>query len=207
MREAAERGRAIGGILLAAGSGSRFGEPKQLAELDGRPLIEHSLAVIEAVPAIDPIVVVLGAEAGRVRAEADLNGAEVVVADDWSEGMAASLRAGVGAHADADAVLVMLADQPLITAQVVAAIADQVDQPAPAARATYDGAPGHPVLIKRELFGSVGALRGDAGARDLLEAHGATAVECGRLCRPDDVDTDADLEAIRRRGASAGAGG
>ncbi len=188
----------IGGLVLAAGAGSRFGGPKQLAELDGRPLIDHALAAMFAVPAIERIVVVLGAEAERVRAGADLDGLEVVLAPGWDEGVAASLRAGIAALAEADAVLITLADQPLITPQVIAAILDQLDRAEPSARATYDGAPGHPVLIKRELYAEVAQLRGDTGARGLLERRGVFTLEVGHLCRADDVDTPEDLEAIRR---------
>jgi CTP:molybdopterin cytidylyltransferase MocA len=187
----------IGGIVLAAGSGSRFGGPKQLADLRGKPLIEHALAAMRAVPAVDPVVVVLGAEADRIRAQADLGGAEIVIAHDWDEGIAASLRVGVAAHRDADAVLVLLADQPLITSEVIAAIASRAAGPEPAARAVFEGAPGHPVLIKRELFTAVAELHGDTGARDLLDRCGAARVECGRLCRPDDVDTPEDLASLR----------
>jgi molybdenum cofactor cytidylyltransferase len=186
----------IGGLVLAAGSGSRFGGPKQIAELRGRPLIEHAIDAVAAVPAIERIVVVLGAEADLVRARADLSGTEVVVAVDWEEGIAASLRAGIEALADADAVLITLADQPLITPQVIAAVLDRIDSSAPAARAIYAGRPGHPVLVKRELFGDLRALEGDSGARDLLELAGVARVECGHLASDHDVDTRAALEAI-----------
>lgn len=131
-------------------------------------------------------------------AAADLDGVETVVCEDWAEGIAASLRAGVEALAGAEAVLITLGDQPLITPQVIAAIADRVEASPPAARATYDGRPGHPVLIKRELFDRLRALRGDAGARDLLTEVGVEEVECGHLCHPADVDTREDLEAMRR---------
>lgn len=188
----------IGGLILAAGGASRFGSPKQLAELDGRPLIEHALDAMLGVPAIERIVVVLGAESDAIQAGANLEGAEVVVTSSWEEGAAASLRAGVSALASAESIVITLADQPLITPQVIAAVVDQLDRAAPAARATYDGAPGHPVAIKRELFAEVGELRGDVGARDLLAARGAATIDCGHLCRPDDVDTPDDLEAIRR---------
>jgi molybdenum cofactor cytidylyltransferase len=186
----------IGALILAAGSGSRFGGPKQIAELGGRPLIEHSVEAVSAVPGIERTVVVLGAEAELVRARADLAGAEVVVAADWAAGIAASLRAGIAALADADAVLITLADQPLITPRAIAAVVDRIDAPEPAARATYDGRPGHPVLIKRPLFAELSALEGDSGARDLLELAGVAKVECGHLASDHDVDTAADLEAI-----------
>lgn len=187
-----------GGIVLAAGGGSRFGGLKQLAELDGRPLLEHAVGVLRAVPAIERVVVVLGAGAKTVSAAADLAGTEQVVAADWEEGIAASLRAGVSALSDAKAVVITLADQPLITPEVIEAVLERLDGPAPAVRATYGGAPGHPVAIKRELYGEVARLRGDQGARDLLEAHGVVSVECGHLARSEDVDTPADLEALRR---------
>lgn len=185
------------GLILAAGEGSRFGGPKQLAELRGRPLIEYAVETMLAVPALGRIVVVLGAHADVVRERADLGGTEIVVAEDWSEGMSASLRAGVAALADADAILITLADQPLITPQVLAAVLDVGDS-ADAARATYDGRPGHPVLIKRSLFASIAELRGDHGARDLLERVGAQTLECGHLpgASARDVDTPADLDAI-----------
>ena len=91
----------IAGIVLAAGSGSRFGGPKQLAELDGIPLLEHAVRAVEAVPAIERIVVVLGARAEAVRAGVDFGSAEAIVCADWKEGQAASLRCGLAAVASA----------------------------------------------------------------------------------------------------------
>jgi CTP:molybdopterin cytidylyltransferase MocA len=75
----------IAAVVLAAGSGSRFGGPKQLAELDGVPLLEHALRAVEAVPAIERTVVVLGARADEIRAGVDFGSAEVVVCDSWEE--------------------------------------------------------------------------------------------------------------------------
>jgi molybdenum cofactor cytidylyltransferase len=187
----------IGGLVLAAGEGRRFGGAKLAAELDGRPLLDHALEAMLAVPAIERVVVVLGAHSEELAARADLGGVETTLCEEWREGISASLRAGARTLADAEAIVVALADQPFITRQVIAAIVDQVDSPAPAARATYAGRPGHPVLIKRRLFAAIEELRGDAGARDLLAAAGVRGVECGHLCRPDDVDTREDLEAAR----------
>jgi molybdenum cofactor cytidylyltransferase len=187
----------IAGLVLAAGGASRFGGAKQLAELNGRPLIEHAVEAMLAVPAIERLIVVLGSNAELIHRRAHLDEVEVVVADDWPEGVSASLRAGVRATLDADALVITLADQPLIPPQVIAAVLDRIEMRAPAARATYAGRPGHPVLIKRELFEAVLALAGDAGARDLLERSGVVQVECGHLASDVDVDTRADLEAIR----------
>jgi CTP:molybdopterin cytidylyltransferase MocA len=186
----------IGGVVLAAGGGRRFGAVKQLAELDGRPLLEHAVGAMLAVPAIERIVVVLGAAADEISSTVDLGAAEAVVCEGWEEGIAASLRTGVAALAEADALVITLGDQPLITPQVIAAIVEEADSPAPAGRATYGGRPGHPVLVKRELYAALAGLRGDAGAREVLARAGVRELECGRLCRPDDVDTPDDLRAI-----------
>jgi CTP:molybdopterin cytidylyltransferase MocA len=193
----------IGGLVLAAGGGRRFGGAKLAADLGGRPLLDHAVGAMLAAPQIERVVVVLGAHAGEVAARADLAEVETVISEEWEEGISAPLRAGTAALADADAIVVTLGDQPFVTPRAIAAIADQIDAPGPAARATYAGQPGHPVLIKRELFGAIQGLRGDAGARDLLAAAGVRELECGQLCRPDDVDTRDDLEAARRHVARA----
>lgn len=187
----------IGGLILAAGAGRRFGAAKQLVELDGRPLLEHAVAAMSAVPAIERIVVVVGAHADQVLAGVDLLDAESLRCPGWEEGQAASLRAGLAELAACDAVLITLGDQPRITPQAIARLLDELDSPAPAARAVYGGVPGHPVLVRRELFDPIAGLRGDAGARDLLRAAGAREIECAHLCDPVDVDTPDQLEAIR----------
>jgi molybdenum cofactor cytidylyltransferase len=190
----------IGGVVLAAGGASRFGSPKQLAELDGRPLLQHAVDAMLAVPAIDPVVVVLGAEADRVREAVDFGDAQVAVCGDWAQGMAASLRCGVEAVGDCDWVILTLGDQPRVTPQVIAAVMDRAES-APAGtaavRATYDGAPGHPVALGRAMLPRVAQLSGDAGARDLLGGADVMIFEAARLCDPADVDTPEELEALR----------
>jgi molybdenum cofactor cytidylyltransferase len=187
---AGDRAGRAAGLVLAAGAGRRFGGAKQLALLDGRPLIEHALA---ALASLERVVVVLGARAGEIRATADLGRADVVVCRDWGDGLSASLRCGLDALAGADEVVVVLADQPFITPAVVARV---LSAPAAAARAVYDGEPGHPVVIRRPLLDRADELRGDTGFRDLLA--GVTEVECSDLADPRDIDTRADLEVVRR---------
>jgi molybdenum cofactor cytidylyltransferase len=176
------------GLLLAAGEGRRFGGPKQLARVDGRPLIEHALGALDG---LDRIVVVLGARAEEIRAGADLDGAEIVVCADWAEGMGASLRTGLAALGGADEVVILLADQPFITRRVVARVRAV---PGDAVRAVYDGRPGHPVVVRGALLARAGELRGDQGFRGVA----MTEVECGDLADPQDIDTRADLEVVRR---------
>ena len=181
--------------MLAAGAGKRFGGPKQLAELDGRPLLEHALAAMSAVPAIERIVVVLGAYAEEILARVDFLDAEPVVCDRWSEGQSASLRCGLEALGDVEAAVVTLADQPRITPQVIALALDHWNGLRPV-RSTYAGHPGHPVVLSRSVIERSRELTGDVGARELLEQAGARNVEAGHLCTADDVDTPADLQAL-----------
>ena len=191
----------IAGVVLAAGSGSRFGaSAKQLAELDGIPLLEHALRAVEAVPAIERIVVVLGARAEKIRAGVDFGAAEPVVCADWADGQAASLRCGIAAVADAAAAVLTLGDMPRITPQVIARFADLAVQHGSQARAraVYDGMPGHPVVLGREYFAQIAALQGDVGAREVLKAIGAHPIECSQLCSAADVNTPEALEQLRR---------
>lgn len=190
----------IAGVVLAAGGASRFGSPKQLAQLEGRPLLQHAIDAVLGVATVDPVVVVLGASAERVREAVVLRRARPVVCHDWAEGMAASLRCGIEAVGDADWVIVTLGDQPRVTSEVIAAIADEAAS-APAGvtaiRAMYDGVPGHPVALSRAMLPGVAKLRGDVGARELLGSASVRTFEAGRLCDPVDVDTPEELEGLR----------
>jgi CTP:molybdopterin cytidylyltransferase MocA len=187
----------IAGLILAAGEGARFGpEPKLLAQLAGRPLLEHAILAQSAVPAFERIVVVLGANADRLLERVDFFDAEPIVCADWREGQAASLRRGVEELSGAEKVVITLGDEPLITPQVVARF---VDERAPA-RATYDGRPGHPVALAPKQLAAISGLTGDHGARELLGS--ARRIECGALCSGRDVDTPEDLEAIRSEARS-----
>ena len=185
----------IAGIVLAAGAGSRFGGPKQLAELDGAPLLEHALRTMAAAP-LSRTVVVLGAGAEEVLAHVDLHGAAPVPCARWAEGQAASLACGLAQVEDAEAAVVVLGDQPRVSAEAVRRVLAARDG-APAVRATYGGAPGHPVLIESELFGPLRDVTGDRGARNLLRSVGTREVPCDDLGGGEDVDTRAQLEALR----------
>lgn len=197
----------IAGLVLAGGAGRRFGpDVKQLALLDGRPLLEHALRAMLAAPGLDAVAVVLGAHAEQVRAGVDLSGARVVVTEDWAEGQAASLRAGVRALAGAEALVVAVGDQPGLSPAAVAAVLAARAPGIEAVRATYDGAPGHPVLLERALLARVGELRGDVGARALLAGATVRDVDCTGLGDPHDVDTPADL-APRRAAGGVGTSG
>jgi molybdenum cofactor cytidylyltransferase len=189
----------IGGLILAAGKGRRFGGAKQLADLKGRPLLEHSIRAMTASP-VGRVVVVLGAGAEDVIAQVDLHGAEPIVCERWEEGQSASLAFGLGELSDCDAVVVTLGDLPNLSTnairRVIAARGDGVE----AVRATYAGEPGHPVLLERELFERLRDVSGDHGARNLLLSVSPREVPCDDLGGGEDVDTPAQLDTLRAGG-------
>jgi CTP:molybdopterin cytidylyltransferase MocA len=180
-------------LILAAGGGTRFGpEPKLLAELDGRPLLEHAVRAQCAVRELERVVVVLGAHAERLLERVDFDRAEPVVCETWSQGQAASLRCGVEELRGAAKVIVTLGDEPLITPQVVTRF---VSAP-PGTQAVYDGRPGHPVVLGPDHLRALLSLTGDRGARELLA--GGNTIELGGLGDVGrDVDTTEDLERMR----------
>lgn len=149
-----------------------------------------------AVPAIWPVVVVLGHDAAAIRRAIDFGDIRTVVCPDWQDGQAASVRTGIGALGEVDAAVITLGDQPLITPQVIAGVLDADLDVYDAARATYDGQPGHPVLLGGGLLGRAGELEGDAGFRDLLGSARVRRFEAGHLCDPTDVDTPDELAAL-----------
>jgi nicotine blue oxidoreductase len=186
----------VAGLVLAAGGSTRFGSPKQLALFRGRPLVEWPLTAL-ADAGIEPRVLVLGAEADTIESGVELAGVRVVRCSDWEEGQSASLRAGVRAieDTDAEAIVVVLGDEPLLTAEAVRSVV-AARGTAPAVRATYNGTPVHPTLIERDLWAQLLALRGDHGAAGVIGESGFTAVACDDLASPADIDTPEDLNAF-----------
>ena len=187
----------VAGIVLAAGGAKRFGGVKQLAEIDGRPLLEFSLEAMAGAP-LDDRIVVLGANADLVQEKVPLHGARIVVCDRWEEGQARSLAVGLKAAGDADAVVVALGDQPGITSRAIRMVIEGEREGAAAVRASYGESPGHPVLLRRSLFSELESLEGDSGARVVLDRPGVevVTVNCDDLGSGVDIDTPEDLEAM-----------
>ncbi|GAA1531377.1 nucleotidyltransferase family protein [Nocardioides humi] len=188
----------VRGLLLAAGAGTRMGMPKALVrDDDGRSWLTRSVQVLRD-GGCAGVTVVLGAaadEAEGVLADgpADLAAVEVVRAHAWEAGMGASLRAGLRilADHDGDAALIHLVDLPDVTAEVVARVLAEGagSGTAALARASYDGVPGHPVLLGRDHWEPVAeSAAGDRGAREYLAAHDPLLIECGDLATGADVD-------------------
>ncbi len=188
--------------MLAAGAATRFGAPKQLADLDGVPLLEHALRTMTAAP-VGRVVVVLGSGADEVAAGVDLHGADPVVCGRWEEGQSASLACGLAELAGCEAVVVTLGDQPRVSPDAIRRVISSRNDAA-AVRATYNGNPGHPVLLEHRLFEQLRNVTGDKGARNLLLSVQVLDLPCDDLGGGEDVDTPAELDALRAGGPVTG---
>jgi molybdenum cofactor cytidylyltransferase len=186
----------ISAVVLAAGEGTRFGGTKQLEILRGKPLVQHAVDAASAA-GVGEIVVVLGHDALRVRHALDLpGGARVVVNERYADGQSTSLAAGLRALDPASkAAIVLLADQPGIAVRHVRALVTAFQADAPEIlRIRFRDGPG-PALLARSVWDEAMLLKGDVGARALLESEPERArwldVEEDA---PPDVDRRADLE-------------
>jgi CTP:molybdopterin cytidylyltransferase MocA len=180
----------IAGLVLAAGAGSRYGMPKALASFRGRLLVQRAAETL-ATAGCERTVVVIGAEAGRVRAAAP--GLEFAENSQWATGMASSLRAGLAALRDgpAGAAVVLLVDMPGVTPDSVRRISRGAT-PASLVTGGYGERRGHPVLLGRDHWDGVAATAtGDRGARDYLRAHADLlhVVQVGDVAEDFDLDT------------------
>lgn len=163
----------ISGIVLAGGTSSRLGQPKQLLVLGGKPLLQHTLDAAAAA-GLDEIVVVLGHRADDVRAALTLPaGARTALNPDYATGQASSLRCGLSsASPGSDAAIVLLGDQPEMAASTIAAVAEGFRAGhGPIVQAAYRGTPSHPVLFARSVWPELMAVTGDQGAREVIKAH------------------------------------
>lgn len=203
----------VGAIILAAGLGSRMesSRPKVILPLEGRPLLRW---VMDAALAAfcRPIITVVGHRAAEVMARVPAPaGVKYLVNHRYREGMGTSLAAGIRAlagHSEVEAAAVLLGDQPLIRGEHITALTralaagraaaaprGRANMPG-AARAVFRGAPGHPVIIHRDLFGQLTDLAGDEGARRIIKSRPSIAVPFEDPGVTADVDRWSDYEAM-----------
>ena len=186
----------ISAVILAAGSGTRFGRTKQLEPLRGKPLAQHAIdAAVEA--GLDEIVVVLGHDAEAVRDALHLpSSGRAVTNAAFATGMASSLGEGLRALASGSgAAVVLLADQPGITSTHIRSLIEAFEhRSSPIVRLRFRSGPG-PALLAREVWGEAERLDGDQGARVLMDRHPEWVedVDIGGEA-PADVDEPGDLE-------------
>ena len=196
-------GMSTAALILAAGKSKRFGEPKQLADWRGRPLLEHVVARVRGWPQVQSVYVVLGANAEPIMEGIDLSDATVVENLEWREGVASSLRAGLDAligDRTADRVLIVLGDQPLVPDGVIPMLLEAGRRSGrPVVIPRYRVVRGHPVLVERFLWPRlVAGLEGDQGARNLFLSHTEWVEEVLVPDKPPrDIDTQDDLSDLR----------
>jgi CTP:molybdopterin cytidylyltransferase MocA len=194
----------VAAAVLAAGAGRRLGAPggaggvtpKPLLELLGRPLVAHALDAARG-SGCEPVLLVVGHRGAEVGAAAP-GDVEVVVNAEWEEGIASSLRAVLRAldARPVGAVVVGLADQPLVSAEAYRRVAASYAAGARLAVATYGGMRANPVLLGRAHWREAAALTGDEGARRLFARHAVVEVPCDGAGDPTDIDTTDDLDAL-----------
>jgi molybdenum cofactor cytidylyltransferase len=185
------------GLVLGAGGSKRLGRPKQLLPYRDGTLLGHVVGVARAC-AFDQLIVAVGGAADEVRATLDLSGADVVVNDAYGEGCSSSIAAALGVVAPrCDVLVLMLGDQPGVTAETVGALlAGRGD--AALAVCRYDDGRGHPIAFARRTFGALADLHGDKGVWRMLDQAGDDVAEvavAGSI--PLDVDTPEDYAAVR----------
>jgi CTP:molybdopterin cytidylyltransferase MocA len=193
----------VSAIVLAAGGGSRFGGGKLLARIGGQPLIAAVLDNLRGAP-VDEVIVVIGADAERLREVCERYGVRTVENAQWMRGQSTSVLAGLRACAG-DAAVVLLGDQPFVGAGAVGRLVAAFAEGARVAVATYGGKRRNPVLFSREVWPLLEAeLAGDEGARSVLRRYPELVVEvpCEGVGDPADVDTREDLGRLEEmRGA------
>ncbi|HEY0101606.1 MAG TPA: nucleotidyltransferase family protein [Pyrinomonadaceae bacterium] len=190
----------IGAVVLAAGSSSRMGSPKQTLQFRGESLLRRAaLAALGA--GCSPVVVVTGAHARLSRRE--LHGLDVreVLNNLWETGMASSIRAGVegvaGANPAVDAAVLMLCDQPHVTAEIISAlIAAHRATGSHVVASTYGGSFGVPALFSRALFAELAQLEGADGAKQVIKRHASEAHFLPFPRGEVDVDTPDDFSRL-----------
>jgi CTP:molybdopterin cytidylyltransferase MocA len=181
-------------IVLAAGSASRFGSPKQLARVGDRSLL--TLAISRATEvAGQAVTVVLGAHVAEITPMLRHSGASIVINREWREGIASSIRAGLAqVPGSADGVLIVLADQPDVTSNDLGRLlAAWRRQPDSIAAASFGSTVGAPAIFPRWALRDLTELRGDSGARSLLHRYSDKLARVTMLSAAIDIDTPEDL--------------
>ncbi|MFA1610684.1 nucleotidyltransferase family protein [Halobellus rubicundus] len=188
----------VAGVVLAAGTSSRFGDRnKLLATRGGEPLVRRAARTLLATR-LDPVVAVVGHEADRVAGALDGLDVEIVRNDAYAEGQATSVRAGIEALSDrgVDAALIALGDMPFLDPETIETLLDAYAAGVGSAlAAAHAGDRGNPVLFDRTHFAALCAVDGDVGGREILlegEDSACVAVDDPGVRR--DIDEPGDLE-------------
>jgi len=187
----------VAAIVLAAGASTRYGEPKQLLSIGCRTMLQHVADVVLA-SLVDQTIVVLGHRAGEIGATLKDMPADIVTNEEWEAGMSTSMQVGLQAvRPDVQAALLVLADQPAITPDIIIALIERYRETgAVIVVPTYQGKRGNPTLFDRSLFPELFKVRGDQGGRQLVDMYAdrTERVEVGSEAILVDVDTEEDYD-------------
>lgn len=188
----------IAGVVLAAGGSTRFGEPKQLLDWHGAPLVRHAVDLARA-GGLSPVFVVTGADHDSVADALVGAPAEVVLNPGWAGGQSTSIKAAVEALPDdIGGAVFLLVDQPLIPPELIQKLVQTHHRsPAPIILPQFDGRAGNPVLFDREVFDSLKELGGDIGGRALFESFATRQIAWDDSGSQLDIDTPEDYQQIR----------
>ena len=191
------------GVVLAAGSSTRLGRPKQLEPWGDTNLLGHVVARAGSFP-VEEVWVVLGYDIDRILAETHLGQAGVVENPEWEEGIASSIRVGLDAVtrlSRCDQVLILIGDQPDVSAAVVEELLrSHARAGKPVSLPKYRYSSGNPVVVQRSLWPRLMSLEGDDGAKRLWQAHPEWVNEVWfSEAPPRDVDTEIDVSELRPR--------
>ncbi len=194
-----DRNGPVVGVILAAGMSTRLGRPKQLLEIDGRALVAHVVDAALA-SALDEVIVVTGHQSGAVEAALGTREVRFCLNECFRDGQSTSLVVALDmVPLEADAVVVLLADQPTVNAAVIdRLLTKRRETAASIVMASYGGITAHPVLFGRELFSELRQIQGDQGARDVIRRHRSevATVDGGADTPPPDVDTEEAYAAL-----------
>ncbi|WP_223270791.1 nucleotidyltransferase family protein [Subsaximicrobium wynnwilliamsii] len=189
-------------MILAAGSSSRLGYAKQLVEFKGKSLLQHAIAISEVMD-FDSKVLVLGARKEEIERKIDLKGFEILINENWEEGMASSIRKGVlrsqELENNLDHIVILLSDQPFVSRESIEALIQvQLDKNSQATFSEYAGDIGVPAIFSAEVFHDLKELKGDQGAKKLIHDQKLdfeiVKFEMGNF----DVDTSEDVELLKQ---------
>lgn len=185
-------------IILAAGASRRLGQPKQLVRIAGETLLARTIRVVSEAGA-NPVLVVVGANRGSIVENVDLSRVRVVVNPDWEQGIASSIHAGIESllrlTPKADAAMILVCDQPKLTADHLKLLIDrfeEAEEPS-IASSRYAGIAGIPAIFPASKFARLLALEGDTGARFLLRNPESPMLSVDFAGGEADIDTPEDL--------------
>jgi len=190
-------------IILAAGASKRLGQPKQLLPYHGKSLLQHAIQVAKET-ICKPIVVILGAHADALIKDASMPGIEVIINDEWEEGMASSIRKGLkklmAALPVMDAIIFMVCDQPFVTAQLLEElILKHRETTRPVVACRYGNSYGTPALFHKTMFTQLLKLKGDKGAKKIMKEQPDYVVGVDFPLGDIDIDTMQDYESVLKK--------